>query len=187
MAAEVKPKLGVEEVIKQGVEAAAEAGQAQRERVEPPHGQLRGAVGHDALGHHQVKQEVDVVGCEADQEEGGAAEDHLQSALLLRVRLLPSEGLRLDAEGGGSGARGVAVLVTCRSFLQRAGDEDGAVADAGQGNHKTKQLSENHHGDRKRDGQATHGQVFKTAELRGQPGPMGAWTHRADRTYELLV
>lgn len=29
MAAEVKPKLGVEEVIKQGVEAAAEAGQAQ--------------------------------------------------------------------------------------------------------------------------------------------------------------
>lgn len=113
----MKPKLSVEEVIKQRVEAAAEAGQAQGERVEPPHGQLRGAVGHDALGHHQVKQEVDVVGCEADQEEGAAAEDHLQSALLLRVGLLPSKGLRLDAEGGGSGARGAAVLLTCLSLV----------------------------------------------------------------------
>lgn len=187
MAAEVKPKLGIEKVIKQRVEAAAEAGQAQRERVEPPHGQLRGAVGHDALGHHQVKQEVDVVGCEADQEEGGAAEDHLQSALLLCVCLLPSKGLRLDAEGRGSGARGAAVLITCLSLLQRAGDEEGAEADAGKRNYKTKQFSKNHHSDRKRDGQATHGQVFKTAELSEEPGSMGAWTHRAGRTYELLV
>lgn len=93
----------------------------------------------------------------------------------------------MDAEGGGSGAPGAAVLITCLSLLQRAGDEEGAGADAGKRNHKTKQLRENHHSDRKRDGQATHGQVFKTAELRGELGPMGAWTHRADRTYELLV
>lgn len=133
MPAEVLPKLGGEEVIKQRVEAAAEAGQAQREWVEPTHGHLRGAVGHDALGHHQVEQEVDVIGGEAEHEEGRAAEDHLQSALLLRVCLLLPKRVRLDPEGGGSGARRGAegALLTRRlSSLQRAGDEDGAVADA---------------------------------------------------------
>lgn len=105
MAPEVKPKLSGEKVIKNRVEAATEAGQAQRKWVELPHGQLRGTVGHDALGHHQVKQEVDVIGSEADQEEDGAAEDHLQSALLLRVGLVSSIQVGLDAEGLCSRAR----------------------------------------------------------------------------------
>lgn len=98
----MKSELSGEKVVKHRVEAAAEAGQAQRKRVELTHGQLRGTVGHDPLGHHQVKQEVDVIGSEADQEEDGAAEDHLQSAPLLHVCLVPSVRVRLDAEGVGS-------------------------------------------------------------------------------------
>lgn len=93
------PKLGGEKVIKHRVEATTEAGQAQGKWMELTHGQLRGTVGHDALGHHQVKQEVDVIGSEADQEEDGAAEDHLQSALLLHACLVPLIRVRLDAAG----------------------------------------------------------------------------------------
>lgn len=100
----MKPKLSGEIVIKHGVEAATEAGQAQGKRVEPTHGQLRGTVGQDALGHHQIKQEVDVVGSEADQEEDEAAEDHLLSTLLLHACLVLSIRVRLDAEGVGSRA-----------------------------------------------------------------------------------
>lgn len=108
----MKPELGGEKVIKHRIEAAAEAGQAEGEWVEPTHGQLRGAVGHDALGHHQVKQEVDVIGSEADQEEDEAADDHLQSALLLRICLHPPIRIRPGAEGVGSRAhRGTEVAV----------------------------------------------------------------------------
>lgn len=101
----MKPELGGEKVIKHRIEAAAEAGQAEGEWVEPTHGQLRGAVGHDALGHHQVKQEVDVIGSEAHQEEDEAADDHLQSALLLRICLHPPIRIRPGAERVGSRAR----------------------------------------------------------------------------------
>lgn len=133
-AAKVMPELSSEKVVKYGVEAAAEAGQAQGKRVEPTHGQLGGAVGHDALGHHQVQQEVDVIGGEADQEEDGAAEDHLQSAPLLRARLVPSIRVGLGAERVGSRARRgpqAAVAIARLSLPEGAGDDDGAVAYAG--------------------------------------------------------
>lgn len=83
----MQPELGIQEVIEQRVEAAAQAGQAQGHRVELTHRQIGCAVGHDVLRHHQVEQEVDVVGGEADQEQGRAAEHHSQSAPLLGVRL----------------------------------------------------------------------------------------------------
>lgn len=65
------------------------------------------------------------------------------------------------------------------SLVEGPGDAYGAVTDADQRNHKTKQLSESCHGDRQRDGQTTHGQVLKTADFGGigtedRPEPGGA-------------
>lgn len=78
----------VDEVIKQWIEAAAQAGQAQRHMVKLFHSQPGGAVGHKVLRHHHVEQEVDVVRGEAEQKESGTAQHQPQSSLLLAVHIL---------------------------------------------------------------------------------------------------
>ena len=144
----MQPELGCQEIIEQRVEAAAQARYAQRHRVELTHRLSGAAVGHYVLGHHQVEQEVEVVGGEAEQEQGRAAQHHPQGALLLpvgqpvvgRVRLtVGGDGLKSAACGGVQG--GGALLVPGLSLVEGLDNADGAVSDAGQRNEEAKQLS----------------------------------------------
>lgn len=51
--------------------------------MELVHSHPGGTVGHDVLLHQQVQNEVEVVGGEAEQEEGRAAQHHPQGTPLL--------------------------------------------------------------------------------------------------------
>lgn len=82
---EVHPEFSCQEVVEERIEAAAQTGHAQRQRVELTHGQRGGAVRQDLLRNHQVEQEVDVVRGKAEQEEGRAAQHHPQSPSFLTV------------------------------------------------------------------------------------------------------
>lgn len=176
---QVLPELGVQEVVEQRVEAAAQAGQAQRHRVELEHGLLGATVRDDVLLHHQVEQEVDVVGSEAQQEEGRAAQHHAQGALLLATRML----LPVNLEAGGdrlkpAAARGVigsgAHVVFVLPLLEGADYADRAVAYADERDDEAEQLGQSHHGGSQRDVQRTHGQVLETAsfDVRRQEQPL---------------
>lgn len=113
-----------------------------------------------------------MVGGKADQEEGRAAQHHPQSAPLLTVCLLFVIRLTVGGDGLETAAcRGVehsrVLLVLGLVLVEGADDADGAVNDAGERNHETKQLGESHHGGRQRDGQTAHGQVLKAAAFCG--------------------
>lgn len=93
------PKLGCKKVIKDGVEAAAQARHAQRHWVKLEHHPSDGAAGHDTLLHHQVEREVEVVRSEAEQKENEAAHHHPQSTPLLAICVLFIRFLRLAVGG----------------------------------------------------------------------------------------
>lgn len=80
-------ELGRQEVVHYRVEAAAEAGEAERDGMELSDGFPQGAVCDDVLASHQVEEEVDVVGGEAQQEDEHAHEHHAESLTLVAVLL----------------------------------------------------------------------------------------------------
>lgn len=96
---EVLPELGCEEVVKQGVEAAAQVRQAQGDGVELAYSYFCCTVRHNALRHHQVEQKVEMVGYKTDQEEDEAAQHHQQRTLLLSICLLFGALFQLTVRG----------------------------------------------------------------------------------------
>lgn len=76
-------ELGGHEVVEDWIQAAVKAGQAEGDRVEAERAPVDGTVLDDVLYHHHEEREVDVVGGEADEEDGRAHQDHAQSLLLL--------------------------------------------------------------------------------------------------------
>lgn len=85
---EVHSEFGVEKVIKQRIEATAQARQAQRDLVKLFHSQPGGTVGHKVTRHHDVENEIDVVWGEAEQKECSTAQYQPQSSPLLTVPIL---------------------------------------------------------------------------------------------------
>lgn len=71
------------EVVEDGIQAAVEAREAEGDGVEAEGAPVDGAVLDDVLDHHHEEREVDVVGGEADEEDGCAHQDHAQSLPLL--------------------------------------------------------------------------------------------------------
>lgn len=64
------------EVVEDRIQAAVEAGQAEGDGMEAERVAVHGAVLDDVLDHHHEEGEVDVVGGEADEEDGGTHQHH---------------------------------------------------------------------------------------------------------------
>lgn len=71
-------ELGGQEVVDERVEAAVQARHAERNRVKLSDGPTHFTVSYDALGYHEIKQEVDVVWGEAEEEDTCTHPDHAQ-------------------------------------------------------------------------------------------------------------
>lgn len=72
-------ELRGQKVVDEWVEAAVQACNAERDGVEQSDGLNRYTICYDALGYHQVQQEVDVVGGKTEQEDPCAHPNHAQS------------------------------------------------------------------------------------------------------------
>lgn len=81
-------KFGREEVIKNGVEAAAQACYAQRHWVKLQYYPPDRTVDHNVLPHYYVEGEVQVIRSKAEQKESETAQHHAQSTSLLTACLL---------------------------------------------------------------------------------------------------
>lgn len=71
-------ELGGQEVVEERVQTAVQTRHAQRNRVKLSDDPTHLTVRYDALGDHQIKQEVDVVGSETEEEDARAGPDHAQ-------------------------------------------------------------------------------------------------------------
>ena len=103
-------ELGGHEVVEDRIQAAVEARQAEGDGVEAERAPVKGTVLDDVLYHHHEEREVDVVGGEADEEDGRAHQDHAQSLLLLagvlQLRWTLPQGLPHLPSAAGNDAEG---------------------------------------------------------------------------------
>ena len=90
------------EVVHHGVQAAVEAGHAQRDWVERPGEALHAAAGQRLGAHQGVEEEDGVVGHEADDEDAQVDQDHAQDAPFAVGAVACGRGLaeRLKHQGG---------------------------------------------------------------------------------------
>lgn len=103
-------ELRSHEVVEDRIQTAVEAGQTEGDGVEVERARVNSTVLDDVLNHHHEEWEVDVVGGEADEEDSGTHQDHVQSLLLLagvlQLRCALPQGLPHLPGAAGNDAKG---------------------------------------------------------------------------------